>query len=297
MRPSAAQSSPSLVHRLPTPLRHAGRNVRNYVKRLGVWASILRDVKGVTGQDRRWLLRSALAAPATAWGRFGIWRNPVLLHDVDVDVSKLGVFRAHARTDELYLLLPGRETAVYAAARALLSPGDTVVDAGANIGAFSVPVGRMIGPTGRLIAIEMMPRTAQRLRDNLVRNAIVAEVVETALAATSGQTVQAALDLDKGGQATLALAHTLDHPQTISVMTRTLDEVLAGVGEIALMKIDIEGAELDAIAGAAATLACTRAVIFEQLDGNTALAKVLEAAGFAVSRLDHSNYLARRSDC
>lgn len=80
-------------------------------------------------------------------------------------------------------------------------------------------------------------------------------------------------------------------------MTRTLDEVLAGVGEIALMKIDIEGAELDAIAGAAATLACTRAVIFEQLDGNTALAKVLEAAGFAVSRLDHSNYLARRSDC
>lgn len=295
MRPGDVRSSPSLAHRLPTPLRHLGRGVRNYIKRLGVWVSILREVNGVTSEDRLWLLRSAMAAPATAWGKFGGWRNPVLLHDVDVDVPKLGRFRAHARTDELYLLLPARETAVYAAARALLNPGDIVVDAGANIGAFSVPAGRLIGSTGRLIAIEMMPRTAQRLRDNLARNAIAAEVVETALAATSGQTVQAALDLDKGGQATLALAHTLDRPQMVSVATRTLDDVLADVGEIALIKIDIEGAELDAIAGAAATLDRTRAIIFEQLDGNTALSLRLEAAGFTVTRLDYNNYLAQRA--
>jgi FkbM family methyltransferase len=269
--------------------------VRNYVARLAVWASILRNVKGLTSHDRHWLLRSALAAPATAWGNFGRWRNPVLLHDVDVDVPELGRFRAHARTDELYLLLPSRESAVYAAARALLRPGDTVVDAGANIGAFSVPAGRLIGPTGRLIAIEMMPPTAQRLRENLTRNGIAAEIIEVALAATSGQSLHAALDLDKGGQATLVLAHTLDHPQSVSVTTRTLDDVLRDVGEIALIKIDIEGAELDAIAGAAATLARTRAIIFEQLDGNGTLAAVVEGAGFTVSRLDHSNYLAQRT--
>lgn len=285
-----------VARRLPMPMQRVARGARSYASRLRIWASILRDVKGVSRHDRRWLLQSALAAPLTAWGSFGRWRNPMLLRDVEVDVPELGRFLAHARTDELYLVLPGRETAVYAAARALLVPGTTVVDAGANIGAFSVPAGRLIGPTGTLVSIEMMPRTAQRLRDNLARNGITAQVIETALASTSGLTLNAALDPNKGGQATLVLAHTLDRPETISVRTRTLDEVLSAIGEISLLKIDIEGAELDAIAGGAAALARTRAVIFEQLDGNGELAAALTRCGFVVSRLDHSNYLARRPD-
>ena len=42
--------------------------------------------------------------------------------------------------------------------RALLRPGDTVVDVGANIGAFSVPLARFVGPTGRVIAFEAQVR-------------------------------------------------------------------------------------------------------------------------------------------
>jgi FkbM family methyltransferase len=281
----------------PLGLRQALRGVLNYADRLIVWSAIVRDIRGVSQRDRRRLLLSALASPVTAWGDFIAWRNPVLLHDVDVEVPALGRFRAHARTDELYLLLPRRETAVYAAARALLRPGDTVVDAGANIGAFSVPAGRLIGSTGRLIAIEMMPQTARRLDENLARNGISAKIVQTALASTSGLTLDATLDPSRGGQATLVLGHTLDKAQRVRVTTRTLDEVLADVGEIALIKIDVEGAELDAFAGGVATLARTRAIIFEQLDGSTELATALGEAGFTISRLDHANYLAQRSAC
>lgn len=279
---------------MPPPLRRSIGGALNYLGRLAIWVSILREIRGIAPEDRRWLRRSALAAPVTAWGQFHGWRNPVLLRDVDVDVPALGRFKAHARSDELYLVLPRREAAVYAAARALLRSGDTVVDAGANIGVFSVAAARLIGPTGRLIAIEMMPRTAGRLRKNLERNGVRAEVVETALAARSGLILTAAIDPAKGGQATLALAHTLDRPERLSVMTRTFDDILADQSDIALIKLDIEGAELEAIAGATATLLRTRAIIFEQLDGDGALAATLIQTGFIVERLDHHNYLARR---
>jgi FkbM family methyltransferase len=281
-------------HRLPAPARRAARGVLNYFDRIATWRAILREIHGATSEDQRWLRRSALRAPVTAWGGFYGWRNPVLLHDVDVNVPALGRFRAHARSDELYLLLPRREAAVYAAIRSLLRPGDTVVDAGANIGAFSVLAARLIGPTGRLVAIEMMPRTAARLRANLARNAVAAEVVEAALAASSGEVVAAAIDPAKGGQATLALAHTLDRPETLSLVTRTLDDILAGVDRIALLKLDIEGAEIDALKGGAAVLGRTQAIIFEELDDSGPTAAALTRAGFAVDRLDRHNFLARR---
>lgn len=286
----------TLAWKLPPPVRRAGRGALNYLDRITTWLVILREIKGVTSTDRRWLRQSALAAPMTAWGRFYGWRNPVLLHDINIDVPKLGRFLAHAHSDELYLLLPRREAAVYAAARALLHPGDTVVDAGANIGAFSVFAGRLIGAAGRLVAIEMIPATAARLRANLARNDLEADVVEAALAASSGRVVTAAIDPAKSGQATLVLAHTLDRPTMLSVETRTLDEVLADVAEIALLKLDIEGAEIDALAGAATTLARTRAIIFEQLDDTGAIAAVLARAGFVVKPLDRHNYLAKRAD-
>ncbi|SFG20623.1 methyltransferase, FkbM family [Novosphingobium sp. CF614] len=284
------------ARRLPAPVRRAGRGTLNYIERIKIWGIILREIEGEALFDQRWLRRSALAAPITAWGRFYRWRNPVLLRDIDVRVPALGRFRVHARCDELYLVLPRREAAVYAAARALLRPGDTVVDAGANIGAFSVFAARLIGPGGHLIAIEMMPRTAVRLRANLARNGLTADIVEAALAASPGLTVTAAIDPAKGGQATLALAHTLDRPETLSMTTRTLDEVLSGVGRIALLKLDIEGAELDALAGARATLARTDAIIFEQLDDAGAIVAAVSRAGFAVRQLDRHNYLARRQE-
>jgi hypothetical protein len=77
-------------------MRRVARGVRTYTSRLGIWASILRHVRGKEPSDRLWLLRSAIAAPITAWGGFDSWRNPVLLHDIGVEVPQLGRFVAHA---------------------------------------------------------------------------------------------------------------------------------------------------------------------------------------------------------
>ena len=56
--------------------------------------------------------------------------------------------------------------------RALVSAGDIVIDAGANIGAVSVFWRDKVGLSGSVTAVEMMPDTAKRLRHNLSLNGL-----------------------------------------------------------------------------------------------------------------------------
>ncbi|MEM7399847.1 MAG: FkbM family methyltransferase, partial [Pseudomonadota bacterium] len=49
----------------------------------------------------------------------------------------------------------------------LIEPGETVVEAGANIGSHTVPLARKIGPRGRVIAFEPQSLPFQILTDNL----------------------------------------------------------------------------------------------------------------------------------
>lgn len=51
-----------------------------------------------------------------------------------------------------------------------ISKGDTVIDVGANIGCFSILASRLVGPIGRVIAIEPEPSTHERLLKNIELN-------------------------------------------------------------------------------------------------------------------------------
>ena len=48
--------------------------------------------------------------------------------------------------------------------------GATVIDAGANVGRFAVPVARAVGPEGSVVAFEPAPGTASRLRRSIAIN-------------------------------------------------------------------------------------------------------------------------------
>jgi hypothetical protein len=58
------------------------------------------------------------------------------------------------------------------------------------------------------------------------------------------------------------------------------------------MKMDIEGAELDALHGAGAALQKVGVVLFEILDKNSAASEYLKSMGFDVSKLDGLNMIA-----
>lgn len=164
----------------------------------------------------------------------------------------------------------------FAAARLLLRPGDTFVDAGAHAGYFSAMAAGVVGPGGRVVSIEANPRQAARLRAHAALNAALApwNVVEGALAHRSGETLTLHIAANHG-DATLAAPGGNVTQERVAVRTVALDEVAADWGPVALMKIDIEGAEPMALEGGARWFASPNAPAMVLAEFNPALLAAL----------------------
>src|SRR5262245_39737354 len=78
----------------------------------------------------------------------------------------------------------------------VLRPGDTAIDVGANIGALTVPMAKIVGPSGRVIAYEPGRESAALLHRNLAANELeeIVEVREMAASAAFGIERIATLD-------------------------------------------------------------------------------------------------------
>ncbi|MBN8891730.1 MAG: hypothetical protein BGP12_04365 [Rhodospirillales bacterium 70-18] len=131
----------------------------------------------------------------------------------------------------------------------LLRPGDIFVDAGANVGGYTVLASAVAGATSH--AFEPVPRTYAELRRNLRLNDIESLVQAhcCALGETAGVSVMTA---GQGG-----MNHIVASPagaDTVEVRTDRLDHVLAGAAA-RLIKMDAEGFELSILRGAPDTLA------------------------------------------
>jgi FkbM family methyltransferase len=125
-----------------------------------------------------------------------------------------------------------------------LAPGMTVVDVGANVGMYTLIAGRAVAPTGKVFSFEPTPRTFAILKDNIQVNGML----ETGLidyrqmAVTDRRgTARLAVYRDNGGHNTLFADGP--GPGFIDVETIALDDALAGVARVNVIKIDAEGAE------------------------------------------------------
>ncbi len=152
------------------------------------------------------------------------------------------------------------EPATVATLRRLLHPGMTMLDVGANIGYLSLIAARSVGPRGHVYAFEPDPYNRVVLERNMRANAAdCVEVVPMAVGRASGP-----LDLhvntdETGVLSTLYAGATAARGgtwKTVRVETKTLDVWAAARGwpPIHVVKLDIEGAELDALAGAGEVL-------------------------------------------
>ncbi|WP_375423646.1 FkbM family methyltransferase [uncultured Friedmanniella sp.] len=123
----------------------------------------------------------------------------------------------------------------------LPQPGDTVVDVGAGVGSEARLFSRLVGPQGRVFCVEADPTAARCLRrtvaENDLRNVVV---VEAALSSTRGS-VQ--LELDPDRYISNRLAH--EGRSGIAVRALTFADLMeeVGPGPVALLKMNIEGAE------------------------------------------------------
>lgn len=139
--------------------------------------------------------------------------------------------------------------------RACLVPGDTFVDVGANLGYFALLGAACVGPAGRVLAVEPDPRMAAALRENLALNrAGQVRVVEAAAGEREGSALLAGYADRSGnwGASTLLRDRPGDGP-SFPVRCASLDRLLdeAAIDRVALVKVDVEGAESQVLRGMA----------------------------------------------
>ncbi len=129
-----------------------------------------------------------------------------------------------------------------------LKPGDLAVDAGANVGFFTIVMSKLVGPTGSVIAIEPDSRNLAVLRKNLdINDCRNVEIVEQPLAVE--EVSVAFVKSEENGQSHVARGVGESGPW---LRTTSLTKVLADRDrdrECALLKLDIEGSEYEALLG------------------------------------------------
>lgn len=159
-----------------------------------------------------------------------------------------------------------------------LRSGMVFVDAGANDGYYTVFAARRVGSAGKVISVEPSSRERANLQRNLDRNGLRnVQVVTSALGAAPGTVdLQLAQGIHSGHNTMGAFANEgVVAESTERVRVETLDAVVANLGItcVDLIKIDVEGAEGNVLAGGRHVLTAMRPLILLEIHDRALLAQ------------------------
>jgi len=138
-----------------------------------------------------------------------------------------------------------------------LRPGSVFFDVGANVGFFSLLAARRVGASGRVVAFEPLPENVAYLRQHARLNGFAQRIQVVAAAVGAACTTA-----DFEPSPNRSMGH-LAEGGSLSVPVLTLDAYLEGGGPPPdVIKIDVEGAELQLLEGAAQLFARRDPVVF-----------------------------------
>jgi FkbM family methyltransferase len=142
------------------------------------------------------------------------------------------------------------------AIQSLFKSGRTFVDVGGNKGDFALLAARIAGPSGKVVCVEPEPTNFQWISRSAELNGY--KNIQLCNLALSDKDGEAVLHLGaKSGFHTLLDGAPERDRGLVNVETRTLDGLLAElkIPTVNVLKIDVEGAELQVLRGATATIA------------------------------------------
>jgi FkbM family methyltransferase len=168
------------------------------------------------------------------------------------------------------------EAEAQASFAAHIKRNDVVYDIGANVGFFTLLAARLVGEGGHVYAFEPLPRNLDFLRRHVALNKLTnVTILPVAVAATAG-----VLKFAEGANPSMG---GLSATGALEVPTVALDELQHRPPRF--MKIDVEGAESDVLAGATKTLRTHHPTIHLSTHGweqNERCTATLRAEGYDV---------------
>ncbi|MCX6982851.1 MAG: FkbM family methyltransferase [Verrucomicrobia bacterium] len=131
-------------------------------------------------------------------------------------------------------------------------PGMRVVEAGANLGVFTLQLSKLVGPEGKVFAFEPDPSLHAALVKNLERNGATNVVpIPRALGSRTARLGLKTFGLNSGDN---RLCDDAAAPGATPVDVVTMDDALAGE-RVDFLKLDVQGWELEALRGMTRILA------------------------------------------
>jgi FkbM family methyltransferase len=177
-----------------------------------------------------------------------------------------------------------------------LNPGDVFYDLGANVGFLTIVAAKLVGATGQVYAFEPSDRNIASIRHNAQINGFnQVEVIPKAVSHTSG-VGELLLAEYSGGNTLSTNSAPPDLAGSIEVDLVAIDDLVAEntIAPPKLIKIDVEGAELDALKGMTQTIKTHQpAIIYEIDDGeqesfqekNQAIETFIQSLGYKITPL------------
>ncbi|MBM3228373.1 FkbM family methyltransferase, partial [Candidatus Pacearchaeota archaeon] len=173
------------------------------------------------------------------------------------------------------------------------------IDVGANIGKYSIMVGKRLGDKVKVIAFEPMPYTFEILKKNIELNKLKNIIPFEYALGKKEERLDFYLDREGvgGGAHSLIKDNANITKNKIGVCVKKLDDILKElkIKRVDLIKIDVEGAEADVLKGTEKTLKKYHPkIIFEAWNKEylEKCKKILDKFGYKIKQIAPENYIA-----
>jgi FkbM family methyltransferase len=194
----------------------------------------------------------------------------LIFRDICVKVKHLedSIFCLPARSDALLFTMPYFEPLTLKLVKSLLKPGDIAIDVGAHIGIYTIFMAKIVGPKGVVVAVEPSP-----IRKYLVRNIKLNNVKNVLVSGMAAHSTQRHLEFYFNlaysgiGSTVFDWVKNMKQHVRLEVQADTLDNIvlskIPSLNRVKLLKVDVEGAEVDVLKGSPRILELTDYIIFE----------------------------------
>jgi FkbM family methyltransferase len=214
-------------------------------------------------------LQPKLAHKALTLGRAQIGFEDLEIHATATD----------SHSSRVYLAGFDGSLTLFEAYRHAIPLGTTAVDVGGNIGVHSLVLSRCVGKDGHVYSYEPNSALCERFRENMTLNVVQNVTLRNAGVGANDSVLRFQPRQDKFN---IGLGR-FDANGPVEAAVVKLDSDLQASGRISLIKVDVEGMELDVIRGATAILAHHRPTLVIECNREWTLKELRDHIPYSVT--------------